>query len=266
MNPKQKIEWAQRQRQEGNVLYKEGDYRAALDVYLTCLVAKTDDPDFVTHVFLPVMNNLAQSSLQLGMYRKAQQFCTMALEDIHLEEQSTQLVAKLHFRRGRALRLSGEYEAARDDLETAMNMLEKESIEFRSVQRELQLIQRAEIGERRNEKRQQRAMQRLLGGVAGETVPDDAARANTNEKYKSIARAGSPGLYQGVENKRAYSTLTARRQNDDTGRADSKQSCWRWYLSMVARAAGKVLALLGDDECSNRHEEGGTLLNRRKVD
>ena len=177
LNPEQKIEWAERQRQEGNELYKEGDFRGALDVYLTCLVAKTtDNADFMAQVFLPVMNNLAQCSIQLKMYQKAQQFCTLALDEIETADptnnrQQQELVAKLYFRRGRAKRLSADYQQAKNDYEIAMSLLDKESMEYRSVQREMQVLQRAENEERRNEKRQERAMQRLLGSNSSEASP-----------------------------------------------------------------------------------------------
>ena len=39
LNPQQKIEWAKYQRTEGNVLFARGEYKEAMDVYLTCLVA-----------------------------------------------------------------------------------------------------------------------------------------------------------------------------------------------------------------------------------
>lgn len=260
MNPKQKIEWAQRQRQEGNVLYKEGDYREALDVYLTCLVAKTDEDDFMTVVFLPVMNNLAQCSLQLGMYRKAETFCIMALEEVDGEPDdvsSLQLVAKLYFRRGRAKRLSGEYDKARNDLEKSLQMLDADSTEHRSVQRELQLVKRAEVEERQSEKRQERAMRRLLGndakGTSTTTRLDDSKASVSQSRIHQ-----SSILYQGEESKRPFSTLTAttgRRRDSGSLQAVTKQNCWRWYISMIGRVAEKLLVLLGDEEYASVRSE-----------
>ena len=249
LTPKQKIEWAQRQRQEGNALYKEGDYREALDVYLTCLVAKTEEDDFMTLVFLPVMNNLAQCSLQLGMYRKAETFCTMALEEVDgepEEESSLQLVAKLFFRRGRAKRLSGEYGKAREDLEISLQMLEDGSTERRSVQRELQLVKRAEVEERQNEKRQEHAMRRLLGNDA--TGTRVTTEMNRPEGMDDSQPTIQQSLYQGEDSNRPYSTLTARRRDNESRRAVTKQNCWRWYISMIGRVAEKLLVLLGDGD------------------
>lgn len=266
------MEWAERQRQEGNKLYKEGDFRAALDVYLTCLVAKTNEKEFVTLVFLPVMNNLAQCTLQLKMYRKAQEFCSLALDEIGDEQTSSlsdqqQLVAKLYFRRGRAKRLSADYEGAKSDLGLAIELLEEETTEYRSVQREMQLIERAELEERRNEKRQERAMQRLLGSNAERLATANGTRVNENGETKSMRHDLSSGFYlDGVDNKRTYSTLTAKRRTDDeaTAELEPKQSCWRWYMSMVGRVTEKLLIVLGDEEYTDRNDDNG--LDRRRKD
>ena len=37
--PQQKLQWAKHQRMEGNKLFATGEYKEAMDVYLTCLVA-----------------------------------------------------------------------------------------------------------------------------------------------------------------------------------------------------------------------------------
>lgn len=275
LNPQQKIEWAERQRQEGNKLYNEGDYREALDIYLTCLVAKTDDEDdFVTLVFLPVMNNLAQCALQLKMYRKAQQFCTLTLNEIGNEQPSLpsqqQLVAKLHFRRARARRLSADYQGAKSDIEAAMNILDEDTTEYRSVQREMQLIQQAELEERRNMKRQERAMQSLLGSnINDSTTENSKGGLCENEKTKSAIREASSGLYpeDGVGKKRTYSALTSIRRTNNEAVADElepKQGYWRWYISMVGRGAEKLLVLLGNEEYIGRLDPN--LARRRKDD
>jgi tetratricopeptide (TPR) repeat protein len=255
------MEWAQYQRNEGNALYKEGEYREALDVYLTCLVAKTDHEEFLSLVFLPVMNNLAQTCLQLKMYRKAQKFCTMALDEISdrnvggAEQQQHQLqqlgVVKLYFRRGKARRLSGAYAQARRDLNTALLMLEDDdSTEMKSVvERELQLVQRAEVEARRNQKRQERAMKQMLGGEVDETLllhEDQAGRVNPGGM-------ASTGLYQDVRTRRMYSTLTAKRKCKVE--TDENVSYWQWYLSVVGRVAERLLMLLGDEEYERRRKQ-----------
>lgn len=197
------------------------------------------------------MNNLAQTALQLGMYRKAEQFCTMALDGINVDE-CGRLVAKLYFRRGRARRLSGDYAEARQDLETAIVMLEDDSTEKRSIQREMQLVQRAEVEGRRNQKRQERAMKQMMRGGVGQTLDEDQAGDIDHENIPS-SQAFSSGLYQDIGTRRTHSTLTAKRKCDAM-QTDEKLSYWRWYLSIVARVAEKLLVLLGDEEYVDRHE------------
>ena len=198
------------------------------------------------------MNNLAQTALQLGMYRKAAQFCTMALDGI-TDDGTVQLVAKLYFRRGRARRLSGDYAEARQDLETALLMLEDNSTEKRSVRREIQLVQHAEVEGRRNQKQQQRAMKQMLGGRVGQILDEDDAGYISRENIPSSI-ASSSSLYEDFGTKRTHSTLTAKR-NRTALQTDEKLSYWRWYLSIIARTAAKLLVLLGDEEYVDRHED-----------
>uniref|UniRef100_A0A7S4EM31 Uncharacterized protein n=1 Tax=Pseudo-nitzschia australis TaxID=44445 RepID=A0A7S4EM31_9STRA len=39
--------WAEQQRLVGNEHFKQGDYKGAMDIYLTCLVVKENTPEFV---------------------------------------------------------------------------------------------------------------------------------------------------------------------------------------------------------------------------
>lgn len=247
MTTKQKIEWAKFQRIEGNRLYQDGDYKEAIDVYLTCLVSKSDDDEFLQQVFLPVMNNLAQASIQLGMYRKAELFCTMALKEV---SEDGELVAKLYFRRGRAQRLCGKYTEARNDLKTAANMLEAHysTAEYQSVQRELQLVQRAQVEARRNQKRQELAMKRLLGDKDQTTFEHSEYMSDLKQDVKMASTLSTSSLYQGIGNTRTHSKLTAKEERDDGTGAYQELSYWQRYLLTIARVAKKLLELVGDDE------------------
>jgi hypothetical protein len=91
----EKKQWAEEQRQYGNQLYREERYEQAIDVYLTCLVVaqqekKLAPPDTQSQsqsaglLFLYVMNNLAQSTLALKWFRKTEQFCTLALQEVYV--------------------------------------------------------------------------------------------------------------------------------------------------------------------------------------
>jgi tetratricopeptide (TPR) repeat protein len=170
----EKKQWAEEQRKYGNQLYREERYEQAIDVYLTCLVVaqqekKLAPPEIDTDtqsqsaglLFLYVMNNLAQSTLALKWFRKTEQFCTLALQEVYVNTDAdadvdldvkhgggaetcsdkaarctstdaTSLkfpkqqhqIAKLYYKRGKARRLGGLYKDARIDLETALQWIE----------------------------------------------------------------------------------------------------------------------------------------------
>jgi len=46
LSPEKKIEWATMHRQRGNTLFQKGNYKEAMDVYLTCLVAIGNKDDY----------------------------------------------------------------------------------------------------------------------------------------------------------------------------------------------------------------------------
>ena len=142
--------WAEQQRLSGNAFFRRGDIREAMDIYLTCLVVKENSPNFVRDTFLPVLNNLAQCTSQLGMHTKTITFCKMALEEVsktnekfknqvgkktkaETEEYKMFLIqrgiadaitlCKIFFKLARALRLTGHYRKARKALDSSLNCL-----------------------------------------------------------------------------------------------------------------------------------------------
>lgn len=144
--------WAEQQRLTGNIFFQKGDYKGAMDIYLTCLVVKENTPGFLRDTFLPVLNNLAQCTLQLGMHSKTILFCTMALDEIsrrssqendtnekRLEKEEmpgndrlafarkdlTDAIAlsKIFFKQAKALRLTGYYAKSRDSLNNSLDCL-----------------------------------------------------------------------------------------------------------------------------------------------
>lgn len=148
--------WAEQQRLTGNAFFQRGDYKGAMDIYLTCLVVKEHTPDFVRDTFLPILNNLAQCTLQLGMHMKTILFCEMALEEVSKAKEIAKAKAnendqqekkpedddddermasaqrnladaialcKIFFKQAKALRLTGHYGEARKALNSSLDCL-----------------------------------------------------------------------------------------------------------------------------------------------
>jgi tetratricopeptide (TPR) repeat protein len=237
-----KIQWAALQRNEGNILYKKGAYQEALDVYLTCLVVKTDSNEFTREVFLPCLNNLAQCTLKLGMYLKTETYCSIALDELAKstvnddDDDDGPLVAKLYFRRGKARRLGGKYDLATIDLQKALTMVQ----DPKPIHHELQLVKRAMLEAQRNKKRQERAMQQVW-----------ASHSNNNDDDDD----DEPSLYDDALQKRSYSKLRAKQYEDDSGNDTTETatlSYWDYYLALIGRIAERFLILTGDDETIRR--------------
>ncbi len=235
----ERFAWAEHQRQAvGNPLYQAKQYQSAMDIYLTCLLSKPSEEtschhlkEFQTRVYLPVLNNLAQCTLQLGQYRKAEQFCSMGIHDDAMKDDGQtrnlatankdenhdthiplQQYAKLYYRRGKARRLQGHYTTARQDLECAMRLLksketdgalhnddddtmnsESDQQEQRAIQREMVALQKSIQQAKQHRQQQQAAMQRLLT-----TTTDKAATINNK------AECVSPSM---SSKRRAFSNL-----------------------------------------------------------
>jgi tetratricopeptide (TPR) repeat protein len=248
----EKKEWAEYQRQAGNHYFGNGDYKAAMDIYLTCLVVKDDSQEFIVKVMTPVLNNLAQCALQLGMYKKTLMFCTIALEE--MEKQSPQLLlvlqqgeeelqqrlalAKLYFKRAKAGRLTGIYPQARKDLDLALHMLHQQgeggdtdddatilkadwAVYEQAIQKERGQLQVAEREGRRNRQRQQRAMQRVLGETTTSKPKnenksqddDNGDNPSSGREASSSTNSNADGLYTTVPRK--YSTIRSRRKQSN---------------------------------------------------
>lgn len=153
--------WVEQQRLAGNAFFQQGDYKGAMDIYLMCLVVKENTPDFVRDTFLPVLNNLAQCTLQLGMHMKTILFCEMALEEVsrakenaakaklnqeekHLEEEIDEYklflmqrdladaiaLCKIFYKLAKALRLTGHYGKARKAVDSSLDCLMREENEI----------------------------------------------------------------------------------------------------------------------------------------
>lgn len=256
LSDEQKLEWAQIQRKEGNQLYARKEYKEAIDVYLTCLVVKSDSTDFMDQVYLPVLNNLAQSTLQLGFYRKAATFCTMALEEESKIKHRPEAISKLYFRRGKARRLSGDYEVAIEDFVKAKELLSDESdAEHKAIQKELFLVKQSTKEGKRNEGKQKYAMKRFFDQNAVEVDAINDESVNPSNNPAAGQKKFESSLYG--SKKRAYSKLRAKKGNDDTDSdPTTKQLTYvQYYLAVIGSIAERLLIVLGDEETIQKEQE-----------
>ena len=128
-----------------NDLYAKGQYEEAMDAYVTCLTGT--EPKSHPVRLARILHNLAQSALKIKGYQRCIRVCTIALEQLQLEEKKEEdegmeeedegkeqeevppsnpvlvnpdlvgYAAKLHFKRAKARRLLGLYDEALGDLD-----------------------------------------------------------------------------------------------------------------------------------------------------
>ena len=330
LSPSEKFDWANEQRQHGNDAYAAGNFKAAIDIYLTCLVAIdttssttsattsehhvldtttittpasapiTKEDEILAHhqhwteksqldIQLPVLLNLSACTLQLKMFKKTRTFC-----DIALELECAQTNAKVYFRRGKALMNMGEYKSSRRDLERALELLllrdddddddddddTHNAKEKESVAKELKKLEKMMESAEINRKRQKVAMRKMLGGKRAEAnsnmsptitiIPEDdvvvheheinndgGTRTSTctiqelaNDQALSSGPDSTDRLYSNHNQKRAYSTLRAKRRPVQADLVE--KSYFQWYLEMMERSLRKVLFWLGDTEAMTK--------------
>jgi hypothetical protein len=235
-------------------------------------------------LFVKLLNNLAQSTLQLGWYKKTEHFCTLAFEHLEEEKQaiptlllsSTALYqeqrSKLYFRRAKARRLRGDYALSRTDLDHAMNALPtdsgKEEEQRAAIQKELQLLQKSAAEARKNHDRQKKALQRVMAPPSTSKTTrtnrkDDGPKASsTSVRFEETTTTGGvlfPGEQQEGPLRRRprknYSTLRALRpqeapEEDEDAHHDNKLSPWQHYVAVIGKIAEKILEWMGDEEYS----------------
>lgn len=297
----QKVEWANKQRQSGNALYQEKRYKEAIDIYLTCLVVRDmantgnntnikKEPDAndsmdsgnvdLEVLILPVMNNLAQCTLQLGWYHKAELFCTLALEASEKDNQDSRgpSIAKLYYKRGKARRLRGWYDEAKGDLDRALVALDtstnscdsngeaQKPVEQKAIEREMQSLQRSIVEGKKNKKRAQRAMQKVLGSSS--RVEETSALGTNDADIQSSSTMAQANARTGHSNTATSPVTTAPLYHEKHARTHSKirkrpegpppykrttcssmdLSYWQMYRLVVARVAQRILDIIGEEE------------------
>jgi tetratricopeptide (TPR) repeat protein len=245
------------QRKYGNQVYASGDYEQALDVYMTCLVALPPlDQSSSSLQYLQILNNLAQAALQLQWYRKSQDFCQLALDDLPVETHDSLdaerrlAVSKLYYKRGKARRHRGDYAEATDDLQQALRLLSTDTTtdnktmetSRKTIQKELQAVVRGAAVGRNNLQRQRKALQQVWG---------DSSSSQSKKTATSLPGAPIQPLYETPRgSQRAYSRLRARGATEEhTDEEEILSLTYRQiYLQMVGRVAQKLLDFIGDDE------------------
>jgi tetratricopeptide (TPR) repeat protein len=285
--------WGEQQRQYGNKLYHQERYEQAIDVYLTCLVVAQQEKKYVPEaklvglLFLSLINNLAQSALQLKWYLKTDQFCSLALEHLdkkedrngnddcdatnesqknqyeHQQQQSPeypQQIAKLYYKRGKARRLRGHYKDARADLDTALEWIDRKNDSTKSPK-----VSVYTDDETQARAASRRTVERELQLVAKAAVE---ARRNkqrqqhamqqvlsTNQSVGSADGSRTPkeSLFPEIQGKRTYSTLRASsaaavNQSDSDAQELPQLTARQWYVAVIGRVAEKLLEWSGDEE------------------
>jgi hypothetical protein len=260
----EKLNWCERQRLYGNSILSGGgdknNYRAAMDVYLTCLAVAADtslDNDDHDHqrqrllLFAKVLNNLAVCTMEMSWYQKTVQFCTMGLK--HLSEYNHRSIdqdddremriqkCKLYFKRAKASRLRGEYKSAKIDLVHAREQCCSWSdnhdtedghaaalVQFvKIIDKEEQLLNQAVKRAKRNLDVQKRAMRQILGSP--NPPPDTPAtcaqseNANINPTTAKRMMMMEP-LYDDLEGEEADAVAGQRRRRFSTLRAPDEEN------------------------------------------
>eukprot|EP00980_Cylindrotheca_fusiformis_P030357 scaffold24697_cov117-Cylindrotheca_fusiformis.AAC.1 len=242
-----------------------------MDIYLTCLVvketggSKEEAVEFLSKTLLPVLNNLAQCTLQLGMQKKTMEFCNIALEEIskvdedHGDDPYSSLfdpiaICRIYFKRGKARRLTGDYFEARQDLNRSLEFLEKKKKEeedttdpyHQAIQKEFRHLEMAEREARKNKQRQKRAMQKALA------TKKDVSKTG-QEKAAATAKASLSSKVAVTDDRpRQYSTLRAKKKavpiEEKEKGTNTSLSYWQYYWLVVARVAEGLLMYVGDEE------------------
>jgi hypothetical protein len=268
LNDQDKLEWADQQRQAGNAYFYHGDYKSAMDIYLTCLVVKDHRQEFTTDIYFPVLNNLAQCTLQLSMYKKTIIFCDIGLEkevEVNLETSpsSRLFLAKLYFKRAKAYRLTGEYGKSRKDLTVARKTLglyegeDTATAEYeQAIAKEFRHLETAEREGRKNRIRAQKGIQKALNVNKNEEPSSVTATTTTS----AASSESSKGLYS-EKGPRKYSALRVRKATPAKNSAKEKQpdpnqlSYLEYYWAVVARVAETLLVWLGDEEVTKEQQQ-----------
>ncbi|GMH90329.1 hypothetical protein TrVE_jg4811 [Triparma verrucosa] len=166
-----KVAWAGMRKAAGNKLFQGQRYQEAMDIYMTALVAISNDLKDVVEsdekISLPILLNLSMCALNLGNAGKAVAFCNHALS---LESGLGKGSHKVYFRRGKGRIMTGDYKAAKEDFKKSLELCEAAAAaaveggveglegERKAIQKELQKLQKNVQAAKVNKKKVKAAM------------------------------------------------------------------------------------------------------------
>ncbi len=181
-----------------------------MDIYLTCLVAvdytnnnkNQDDHEkeqyrqrrevMEREVQLPVLLNLAACALKLSQYKKVEQFCNIALTD--LSYSSSKDNAKLWYRRGKARMLTGKYDTALEDFQTAYKLVvaaDGTTAERVAIQRDISKITTLKKNAKVNHTRYKDAMKSVFQQGNTTLYYDDNEEDQKIPSYSTLVASSS---------------------------------------------------------------------------
>jgi tetratricopeptide (TPR) repeat protein len=264
----QKRDFVTTQRAAGNQYYAVADYERAMDTYLTCLPALATTTTTTAHesststsqtenedeqqrrlLFAKVLNNLAQTTLQVKSYAKTEQFCSMALQQLRVEQEISaepvpvkdhsnnnnnddttaaaaacwstsrtstsddysQQISKLYFRRAKARRLRGDYGLAATDLEQSRAWWPCDDDRSTAARRSIETeFQFLQQARTQGRRNQQQQRQALQRAMA--TQPQQPESPDTYfglRQRSATSTTVSSAVQPNGPRRRAYSTLRA---------------------------------------------------------
>lgn len=245
LSQKDKAIWAEDQRHVGNAYFHKAEYQTAMDIYLTCLLVKEDTAEHLNQTLLPVLNNLAQCTLQLGMHKKTIEFCNIALEEIAKYRDVDPLsTCKIYFKRAKARRLTGSYFEARHDLNQAsscLHLVEDVAPFQQALDKEYRCLKAAENEAQKNEQRQKQGLQKEMSAKS--------RNANDSAAIKEFDQGTTQPIRQ-------YSSLRKRElvggPPNVVPKEDPPMSYLQYYCLIAAKVSESLLLWLRDRETKNK--------------
>ena len=272
LSSEEKLEWGRQQRREGNEFFRRKDYREAMEVYVTCLVAANiqkdekvdrDQLEFV----LPIMTNLAVCAVKLREFKKARSFCSFAFDLLSKsfvdgdKDQPSQVV-KLWFLKGKANMGMGFYSEAREDFRSGLACSSCTEEEANDIRRELRKLVQLNRAAKSNCKKQKLAMQSILGGKLSKhnisntncvnksesSLEESSGVSNLDPVRKERDKPGDhnqnemqEGLYGDLRKRRTFSKLRDKKltpkispNNEQKVNFVPQEDVSSWYLYVLA--------------------------------